>query len=312
MLGPHSFLATAAKTWLPDRLSTLRRYGLAFTIMSLALLAGTMVHPLLPERIFITLFPAVAVISLTSGLAPALFAALIAGLVAIFFWMPPPEEWPEPGPAAANLLVFMSMAGVIAVFGHLVHVLVAELRKSEHEAELRADEMHHRIQNLFNVVIAIGKTTVAGQTSAEEFWAAYEHRLRGISNAQLNLIRPEAGAEFERLVRRTLDGHDMAKFTLDGPACRVRTSTQLVLGLHELATNSMKYGALSVEAGHVDISWSLEDGLIRVEWTERNGPPVSVPGREGFGSKVLRSLRANRIYAPEGLRVSFAVERVAE
>jgi len=79
---------------------------------------------------------------------------------------------------------------------------------------------------------------------------------------------------------------------LDGPQLRLnRTAAQAIgMVLHELATNASKYGALSTDAGHVDIAWRTDDDLFKMSWTERNGPPVRPPDRRGFGTTVIESM----------------------
>jgi two-component sensor histidine kinase len=69
------------------------------------------------------------------------------------------------------------------------------------------------------------------------------------------------------------------------------------LALHELATNAGKYGALSVDCGHVDVSWRADGDVFAMSWTESDGPPVSQPERRGFGSTVIESM-AKRYVAP--------------
>lgn len=267
-------------------------------------------HPLLPERIFITLFPAVALASLLAGFGPAFLISVVGGTAAVYFWMPPPDGWPEPGPAIANILVFVGMGSLIATFGHLVRLLVNELRQAELSAEMRAAEMHHRIKNVFNVIVAVGRSTLPKKNEeVQAFWQTLEDRLRGLANAQMLIVRPETHTDLEPLIRRVLDGHELARFTFEGPKCSVVTSTQLVLALHELATNALKYGALSVPSGRVKISWTADPTNITICWAEHDGPPVPPPGTEGFGSKVLKWLNATRTFEPGGVCVILTVPR---
>jgi two-component sensor histidine kinase len=79
---------------------------------------------------------------------------------------------------------------------------------------------------------------------------------------------------------------------LDGPKLRLNGAAAQAIGmaLHELATNASKYGALSTDAGHIDIAWRADDDLFRMHWTERNGPPVRRPDRRGFGTTVMESM----------------------
>jgi two-component sensor histidine kinase len=80
------------------------------------------------------------------------------------------------------------------------------------------------------------------------------------------------------------------------------------LALHELATNAGKYGALSTDAGHVDIGWSTDGDTFTMSWTEREGSPVSAPKRRGFGTIVMEAMaersvggKVNLGYAPTGV-----------
>jgi len=82
---------------------------------------------------------------------------------------------------------------------------------------------------------------------------------------------------------------------IDGPDVKIdaRTASNLALALHELATNAAKYGALSVPAGHVRVSWQTAHGAgpaVALRWREENGPPVSEPTRAGFGTELLKRL----------------------
>jgi two-component sensor histidine kinase len=81
------------------------------------------------------------------------------------------------------------------------------------------------------------------------------------------------------------------RICLDGPKLRLNGAAAQAIGmaLHELATNASKYGALSTDAGHVNIAWRA-NGLFKMNWTERNGPPVTPPDRRGFGTTVMESM----------------------
>lgn len=88
------------------------------------------------------------------------------------------------------------------------------------------------------------------------------------------------------------------RIILKGPRLHLNAAACQAIGLalHELATNAGKYGALSTDAGRVDVSWQLDGATFTMSWTERNGPPVHPPQRSGFGSTVTgamvkRSLR---------------------
>jgi two-component sensor histidine kinase len=90
--------------------------------------------------------------------------------------------------------------------------------------------------------------------------------------------------------------------------CKPCAAQAIGLALHELATNAGKYGALSVDAGRVDVRWRVEGDTFMMSWTERNGPPVFRPERRGFGSSVVGAMAKLSVsgeveldYAPSGL-----------
>ncbi len=100
------------------------------------------------------------------------------------------------------------------------------------------------------------------------------------------------------------------RISLNGPKLKLNGIAAQAIGmaLHELATNASKYGALSTDAGHVDIDWRVDGDLFRMNWIERHGPPVLPPERRGFGSTVIEAMAKRAVdgevqleYDPSGL-----------
>ena len=89
---------------------------------------------------------------------------------------------------------------------------------------------------------------------------------------------------------RRLAGPGSDPFTIIGEAVRLSRegSTAMALGLHELCTNAIKYGALSVPVGRVGITWTVEERMLRLTWRETGGPAVAPIGRRGFGTRLLQ------------------------
>ena len=109
-----------------------------------------------------------------------------------------------------------------------------------------------------------------------------------------------------------------SNFRVDGPPCELprEACVPLALALHELATNAAKYGALSVPEGKVSLQWAVgEDGVLRVNWGEQDGPRVEKPKRAGMGTQLLRrqrGLKAVKLnYRRDGVRCEINVEGVA-
>jgi two-component sensor histidine kinase len=128
------------------------------------------------------------------------------------------------------------------------------------------------------------------------------------------------GSPLKTLLEQQLQhAAETSAFTLEGPALSLTPKPSLALSLvfHELATNAVKYGALSSGDGHVDVRWALSerDGEtgreLHLHWRESGGSPVAAPARQGFGSKLIDvniahefGGRIDRDYRPDGLAIS--------
>ena len=180
-----------------------------------------------------------------------------------------------------------------------VHVLMSEVR--------------HRAKNTLNLVQAIASQTAAG--SPETFITRFNDRIRALASYQDLLVQSEwNGVELDELVRVQLGHltdqigsrivtHGVARQRLNAAAAQV-----IGLALNELATNAVKYGALSTAAGRVEIGWDVSGGVLEIAWTERNGPPVKPPDHHGFGITIITSLPKMTIdgqvqldFAPSGV-----------
>jgi two-component sensor histidine kinase len=176
-------------------------------------------------------------------------------------------------------------------------------KQAEEGNELLAGEMSHRVKNL--LVIASGLTQITSRSSESTADMAREltERLTSLGRAH-DLIRPLPGQEGRAALLGDLLTILLAPYDNMGAfSGRIRVSvprmgvgetaaTALAMVLHELATNSLKYGALSVPTGTLDVAAVPPDSDTVIIWTERGGPPVSEPqGPTGFGSTlVVRSL----------------------
>jgi two-component sensor histidine kinase len=201
-------------------------------------------------------------------------------------------------------------------------------RKQAEEAnELLAGEMSHRVKNLLTIAGALTTMTSRSTATTEEMALELTQRLSALGRAH-DLVRPVPGqtknaALLGDLISVLLTPYD------DGGAFsgRIRVSvprmgiseavaTNLALVLHELATNSVKYGALSAPAGLLDVGCQIEGDEAVIVWTERGGPPVTPPAdRAGFGSKLLTRIVTNHLagaiayeWSPEGLTATLRVQ----
>jgi PAS domain S-box-containing protein len=167
----------------------------------------------------------------------------------------------------------------------------SERKAHEEQVHLLMREINHRAKNMLSLVQAIARQTAAREP--EDFIRHFTERIQALAANQDLLIKNEwQGVDIEDLVRAQLAHFaDLvgSRITVHGSPVRLNAAAAQAIGLalHELATNAGKYGALSVDAGLVEVGWRLDGDMFAMSWTERKGPPVSQPKRRGFGSTVV-------------------------
>ncbi len=172
-------------------------------------------------------------------------------------------------------------------------------KQAEEGNELLAGEMSHRVKNLLTIATALTAITSRSATSAQEMAKDLTRRLSALGRAH-DLVRPlpgkvENGALLGDLVSVLLAPYDdMGAFSgrirVSVPRMAVgEVAATTAMVLHELATNSLKYGALSCAEGTLDVSCDTPGASVAVVWTEQGGPSVKAPNAPGgFGSKLLQ------------------------
>ena len=174
---------------------------------------------------------------------------------------------------------------------------ITEQKKAEHDKELLAGEMRHRAKNLVAIVEAIGRQSRPKDSpQVDAFIDSFMGRLSTLLNTGEVVLSSEARTPDIRLVvemalKPFIDADAPERVVYDGPPAAVseRTAGGLALALHELATNAIKYGSLSVRDGRIAIRWMrTPEGYFALEWEEAGGPPVSEPEKAGFGARVIR------------------------
>ncbi|HEX5184920.1 MAG TPA: HWE histidine kinase domain-containing protein [Allosphingosinicella sp.] len=196
---------------------------------------------------------------------------------------------------------------------------INERKVAEERQSLLINELNHRVKNTLATVQAIAFQTLKGDSPLAEAKARFEARLMALSRTH-NLLTEEVWgrASLERVVRDSTEhlAGEQGRFTLSGPPVWIapRAALALALALHELGTNAAKYGALSRDCGRVSVAWhESAEGSLVLEWKEQGGPPVEVPARRGFGSRLIeRGLAvdlggsAELAFEPDGLRCTIA------
>lgn len=197
---------------------------------------------------------------------------------------------------------------------------VTDRKEAESRLRLLMREVDHRAKNALAVVQSI--VMLSRTEDPKEFANAVEGRVTAMARAHSLLAASRwSGADLATLAQEELSAFTQdRRFTVTGPpvaiAAEVVQSFSMVL--HELVTNAIKYGSLSVAGGRVAVSWRVDKtaGLLSVEWTESGGPPVAPPTRHGFGSILLEQTVLGQMHGelvlewpPEGLRCRIALPR---
>ncbi len=156
-------------------------------------------------------------------------------------------------------------------------------------------ELNHRVKNVLANVIAIFHMTMRQSTSLEEFAVGFEGRLSALSRVHSALVAPGEPRTLREIVEMVLAPYrtNDQRIVIRGPALAMHPqhAVTFALCLHELATNAVKYGALSVPSVRVNLSWRRTHGraAVRIRWIESGGPPVQSPTRRGYGTTFMRS-----------------------
>jgi len=159
--------------------------------------------------------------------------------------------------------------------------------------QLLLKELTHRVKNTLATVQAIAHQTLRRTKEPADFAARFAGRIQSLARVHSLLTDSSwEGADLRQLIRDQLVGGavDEARLTAWGPAVRLapQMTVHLALMLHELATNCVKYGALSTPSGWVTVNWSLKEGELHLRWTERGGPAVAAPFARGFGTTLIQ------------------------
>ena len=178
--------------------------------------------------------------------------------------------------------------------GDRAHAAIARIRAEETQAVLNG-ELSHRLKNSFAVVQAIVSQTLKS-VSERGAVEALNQRLHALASAHDVLLQESwASARMQDVVEAVLRVFELGdRFVLSGRNIQIgpRATLSLSLLLHELATNAVKYGSLSVPNGRVEIAWEVRFGdgedTVHFVWRERGGPPPSPPSGRGFGSRIIR------------------------
>ena len=273
-------------------------------------------------------FPAVLIATLQTGWLGGAVTLIGAEAAAAFLYIPQLKTSDLGSMSAVERLIITFLVSLVLIVIADRHRRLAQRTAEAEQAAARAKadafeesadrmrllvhEIDHRANNLMSVMQ--GLVSLSNASSTADLKAVIEGRLHALAKAHKLISETRwQGADLRRLVTEELTPFGLGsgdRITAEGGnlALTAAAAQGMALALHELATNAVKYGALSTDSGEVHVRWSSGDGVLRLRWEERGGPAVKKPSRSGTGLKVLQRAfeggaagRTELVWAPGGL-----------
>jgi PAS domain S-box-containing protein len=191
---------------------------------------------------------------------------------------------------------------------------ISERKAAEAQRETLVAELDHRVKNVLASVQSLALQSARKASSLDSFLKTFAGRLKSMASAHTLLTATRwRGAPLSFIAAAELGGLAPGQTHWEGPdlVLTPRATNAMALAFHELATNAVKFGALSNDRGRVDVHWRLTaDGGFELTWRETGGPPVTPPTRQGFGTTLLNKVTCREIngetvmeYPVTGVRV---------
>jgi two-component sensor histidine kinase len=200
---------------------------------------------------------------------------------------------------------------------------VTARKRAEETRQLLLRELDHRVKNTLSIVQALAELTLRTSTSLDGFGETFRGRIAALARMHAAIWRNRGGPlRLRELAELSLapfaHGGERASIEGDEVSVPMQSAGSIGLVLHELATNAVKYGALSVTAGRVRLDWRLDAERLRLNWVESGGPIVTEPMHRGFGSTLIKESIPYELggsaaldFAPGGVRctITFPLSR---
>jgi len=198
---------------------------------------------------------------------------------------------------------------------------ISDRKAREDERDALVAELDHRVKNVLASVKSLASQSARKTVSLDAFLKTFSGRLDAMAAAHTLLTATRwRGADIGHIAAAELGGLALGRARWEGPEIVLspRATNALTLALHELATNALKYGALSSDAGRVEVSWRGCGGGFELSWNERGGPAVTTPARSGFGLTLIEQVTGRELggsarleFLPEGVHATFVADASA-
>jgi two-component sensor histidine kinase/PAS domain-containing protein len=197
---------------------------------------------------------------------------------------------------------------------------ISKLKQAEELQRLLLNELNHRIKNTLATVQAIAGSTIRASRTIDDFQQAFYGRIATLSKTHSLLTdNQQRFVPLKQILKNELEiyedgeGH---RIILSGPEVMLpaHVSVSFAMAIHELTTNALKYGALSVLAGVLRVNWTVDETRLLMRWEESNVPIARQPTRTGFGSQLLERLLPQQLgalvemkFSPDGLKADISI-----
>ncbi|MGA8615748.1 MAG: HWE histidine kinase domain-containing protein [Xanthobacteraceae bacterium] len=264
---------------------------------------------------FAIFLPAILATGLLAGVPTAAAATLTSVLIVEWAFMPPyfQFKWVLAHGNQMGILWYGVSCLFTIYFAHCCRVVLKRLRRRELANQILVEELEHRGRNIFAVLEAILRRTLADEPErAKKILGRFRsvryanELLLGISDHPINV---------ETLLLQEFAPYGENRLKARGPKIDIepQTARHLVLLFHELVTNAAKYGSLSSASGHVFVDWWRDGNSLTLTWKENGGPKLEPPNKQGFGTQLIvlcieslsGTLQPN--YSPDGFGCSMTI-----
>ena len=238
--------------------------------------------------VFATYYPAVLFATYMGGAGVGSFTALLSAVIGWWAFLPPHFAFTPLTPGVGTKLLAFLLACALIIWGaNRYRWLLNRLEAEEELRELAVGELAHRLKNKIATI-----QSVIGARLRDE--PQIRSEIFGLLNSlsatdDLIMATQGEGANIRDIFDAETRPYDISRISLQGPDVLLppKLAMTMTLVVHELATNSAKYGALSAPSGKLAIGWSEAHGKVAIDWRESDGPSVAPSTHHGFGTRLL-------------------------
>lgn len=293
-------------------------YGVSILVVVIACGLQWLLRQQYQDAPFLTIYPAVIIATLVGGLMPGIVSAVLAGASQFAFFIPH-FHWVAAASYALDATVCVLLIALINRTMDMLWLNAEREKQAKEHQFVIASELHHRIQNLFMIIQGIIQFSIPANASAE----ARQIRERLLERLQSMAVANRAitdsmgdGVPLLDLVRNEIRGFQARFDIIDNSDVTLgpKLTQNFSLIIHELLTNALKHGALSVPNGKITVRLVWEQPVLTFVWQEQHAPSPAQEGGSGFGSRLLGDFaksfcqEVDAFYGPDGLRYTLKIQ----